>query len=64
MRRDRTDDLIAHLVEQIVVGDVARTDQLDPGLVEPAFDELTHEGGARADGTKMKMASGFASAAR
>ena len=48
MRGDDAEHGIAHLRQQIVVGDVARSDHLDAGLVEAAFGELLHEGGALA----------------
>ncbi len=46
MRGDGADHLVAHAVEQVIVGHVARADDLDPGLVEPALDELFDEGAA------------------
>ena len=41
--RDGADDAVAHVGQVVVVGDVARADQLDAGLVEPAVDELLDE---------------------
>ena len=46
MRGHGADDLIAHGIEQIVVGHVARADELDARLVEPTLDELLDEGAA------------------
>src|SRR5262249_34695213 len=43
MRRDDADHLVAQAVELVVVGEVARADDADAGLVEPALDELLGE---------------------
>jgi hypothetical protein len=43
VRGDRSEHGVAHAVEKVVVGHVTRADQLDPGLVEPTFDELLDE---------------------
>src|SRR3974390_3550994 len=50
MSGNGSDDGIAHGIEQIVVGHVAWTDELDAGLVEASFHELSHEGPALAGG--------------
>ena len=46
MRGHRADHRVAHAVDQIVIHDVARADDLDAGLVEAALDELLDEGAA------------------
>ena len=43
MRRDRPDCGIAHGVEDIVVGHIARPDELDAGLSKTALRELLHD---------------------
>jgi hypothetical protein len=43
MRGDRAERGIAHIVQQIIVHDVAGTDDPDPGLVETALGKLLHE---------------------
>ena len=48
MRGHRSDRGIAHAGQQIVVGHVARADQLDAGFVETTLGELLHEGAALA----------------
>ena len=48
VRGDHAEHGVAHAVEQVVVGDVARADDLDAGLVEPALGELLDEGAALA----------------
>src|SRR5215510_10141053 len=48
VRRHGADHDVAHAVEQVVVGHVARADDLDAGLVQPALDELLDELGALA----------------
>src|SRR5262249_37912116 len=35
---------VAHVVEEVVIGDVARPEQADAGFVEPALHELPHHG--------------------
>jgi len=44
MGRHGADDLVAHAVEHVVVGHVARADDLDAGLVEAALEELLTKG--------------------
>ena len=48
VRGDGADHRIAHAVEQIVVGHVARADDLDAGLVHAALGELLDEDAALA----------------
>ena len=48
MRRHGAERGVAHIRQQVVVGHVARADQLDAGLVETALDILLHEGAALA----------------
>src|SRR5215471_19109597 len=43
MRRDDAEHLIAHLIELVVIGEIAGTDHLDVRLVEAAFGELFGE---------------------
>ena len=43
MRVDDAERDVAHVVELVVVGDVAGGDQLDARLVEAALAELLHE---------------------
>ena len=50
MRGDGADHGVAHAGQQVVVGDVARADHLDAGLVEAALGVLLHEGAALARG--------------
>ena len=50
MRGDGADDRVAHVVEKIVVGDVARADDLDAGLVEALLGKLPDEGAALSRG--------------
>ena len=41
----RAEHDVAHVVQGVVVGEVAGTEQPDPRLVEPALDELPHQRG-------------------
>jgi len=41
--RDQARD-VAHVVEEVVIGDVARPEQTDAGFVEPALHKLPHHG--------------------
>ncbi len=56
---------VAHVVQLFVSGDVAGTDQLDAGLLQPEIAECLHQrGGVLATGNEGNTASGPASLAR
>jgi hypothetical protein len=64
-RRDQPEGRIAHRLEHAVVGQVARGDDLDAGLLEPALLVPLDEGDRlAAGGRKTKIACGFESLAR
>src|ERR1035437_5896123 len=54
MSGHRSDRGIAHAGKQVVIRHVARSDQLDAGLVEAAFGELLHERAALTGGHEDK----------
>ena len=61
MRRDRAQHGVAHVLQGFVVGEVARPDQRDAGLVEPALDKLLGENRGLCGGMNTNRACGDAS---
>ncbi|MEA2927910.1 MAG: branched-chain amino acid transport system substrate-binding protein, partial [Hyphomicrobiales bacterium] len=59
VRRHGADHGVAHIRQQVVIGDVAGADQLDAGLVEPALDELLDEGDALSGGHEDELRIGL-----
>ena len=55
MRGDHADQRIAHTVDLVIIGDIARTDDFDAIGSQPPLDHLLHEIGPLAGGNTQKQ---------